>query len=454
MSDMSGIIQKQREFFASQKTKDVDFRISQIKKLREAIVVNEEKITQAVFADLHSSKENSYVTEIGIVLDYIGQVLWNIKKWTKPKRVSGTKIAPLSTGRIIYEPLGISLIIAPWNYPFNLCIGPLVYSMAAGNCAILKPSRTSSHVNQVIQDMIKNTFDESYIAVTNLSNQDILRERYDHICFTGSPATARKIMEAASKNLTPLLMELGGKSPCIVHDDADIEKAASRIVFGKFFNAGQTCVAPDYVLVQKRVKTDLVQGLQDRIKKFYGQNPQESPNFARVINEESLKRLLSYLENVHIICGGQHDLKDRYLAPTLIDQIPEKAKVMQEEIFGPILPILEYEDIEEAIDYINQRNKPLALYVFSNSNAIQRKVLSETSSGGVTINDTLLHFTDRDLPFGGVGNSGFGRYHGFEGFAAFSNQRSVLNQITFYDIPLRYPPIKPIEFKLIKRLFS
>lgn len=453
MTDISQIIRKQREFFASHQTKDVTFRITQLKKLRKAILDYEEQITQAAFADLHKSKEDAFVTEIGFSLECIKQVLKNIRKWNKPQKAKGSKLAPFTKGSVIYEPLGISLIIAPWNHPFNLIIGPLVYSMAAGNCAILKPSRTSAHMNQVIQGMVKNTFDEKYIAVTIQSNQEILLEKFDHICFTGSSNVGRKIMEAASKNLTPVLLELGGKSPCIVHRDADIEKAANRIVWGKFSNAGQTCIAPDYILVQKTVKTDLTQKFQNKVEKFYGREPGKSLDYGHIIDEENLKRLLSYLEGVHVISGGHYDLSNRYLSPTLIDRIPENAKVLQEEIFGPILPILEYEDIEDAIAFINRRPKPLALYIFTKSRAIQKKIVSETSSGGVTINDTLLHFTDKDLPFGGVGESGFGRYHGFAGFTAFSNQRSILSQTNLFDLPMRYPPGKPNSLKMVKRMF-
>lgn len=453
MTTIDEIIQKQREFFATQQTKDVTFRMVQLKKLKKAILSFEEQITHAVFADLHKSQGDAFVTEIGFSLEYINQVLKNLGSWTKPQKARGSKLAPFTKGSIIYEPLGISLIIAPWNHPFNLTIGPLIYSMAAGNCVILKPSRTSAQTNQVIQNLIKSTFDENYITVTTQSNREILLEKYDYICFTGGPGTGRKVMQAASINLTPVLLELGGKSPCIVHGDADVEKASKRIVWGKFSNAGQTCIAPDYILVQKSIKADLIRVLQNRIEKFYGNDPKKSLDYGRIINEENLMRLLSYLEEVHIISGGQHDLKNCYLAPTLVDQVPENARVLQEEIFGPILPILEYETIEEAIAYINKRYKPLALYIFTSSKAIQNKIVSETSSGGVTINDTLLHFTDKDLPFGGVGESGFGRYHGFAGFAAFSNQRSILHQTNLFDLPMRYPPGKPSGLKIVKRMF-
>lgn len=433
----------------------MDFRIEQLKLLRKAIIETEDKILQAVYEDLHRPKFDAYITETGACYEHISHTLGNLKKWAHPEKVKGPRSFFFSTGKIIYEPYGISLIIGPWNYPFALAICPLIAAISAGNCAVVKPSEVSSYTAQVIEEMISKYFKPEYVAVMQgdaAFTGELLKEKFDYIFFTGGTKVGKIIMEAAAKNLTPLTLELGGKSPCLVDKSADVEKAAKRITWGKFLNAGQTCVAPDYLLVHKDVKDKIISAIRDKIRAFYSEDIKKSDGFARIINKNHFQRLSAYLKEGKIILGGNTDEQELFIEPTLIENISENAKIMQEEIFGPILPILEYSEINEVIEFINNRPKPLALYIFSENKKFQDEIINKTSSGGVCINDTIMHLSARDLPFGGVGDSGFGRYHGKAGFTAFSNQKSILHQTTLFDIPHRFPPYKEIDFKIIKRL--
>jgi aldehyde dehydrogenase (NAD+) len=348
----------------------------------------------------------------------------------------------------------VVLIIGPWNYPFSLMIEPLLGAIAAGNCAILKPSEIAPHTSAIVAELIHKTFESDYITVIQggvETSQQILAEKFDHIFFTGGTKIGKIIMEAAAKHLTPVTLELGGKSPCIVEPDIDLKTAARRITWGKFINCGQTCIAPDYLLVDRTIKSELITELKQSIQEFYGTDPATSPDYPRIISDQHFQRLSSFLQDGNIMIGGQTNPENRYIAPTLIDNIALDSPIMQEEIFGPILPMVEYGDLTEAINLINSRPKPLALYLFSQDKAKQTRVLENTSSGGVCINDTVVHISVRDLPFGGVGDSGIGRYHGKTSFDIFSHKKSVLKKSFIFDLDWRYAPYTQGKLKLLKK---
>ncbi len=449
---MKNTLEEQRTFFRSGKTKSLKFRIDMLNRLGEAVSNFEGEILEALRRDLNRSRVDGYATEIHHCLAEISFALRRLKKWMRPQRVGGSKLFPLSRGFIVSEPLGICLIISPWNYPFSLAILPLVASVAAGNCAVIKPSEISRNTETVILEMVSKYFDQEYISVIcggSETSKELLKERFDYMFFTGGETVGKIVMKAAAENVTPVTLELGGKSPCIVDQDCDFQKAARRITWGKFLNAGQTCVAPDYLLVQENAKDRLISHIQECIPEFYGDNPQESKDYGRIINVNHFDRLCELLGQGEVVFGGKTDRERLYISPTLIDKVPEDAKVMKEEIFGPLLPVVEFGHVSEAVDFVNKRPKPLALYVFSRGKDFQRKIISETSSGGVCLNDTIAHLTTPRLPFGGVGNSGFGKYHGKAGFDTFSNQKSVLRQTLLFDVPMRFPPT---DDKSLKRL--
>lgn len=446
------LIKKQRAFFSKNNTKDVSFRLKNLLKFRAGIRKYEKKITDALWTDLHKSYEEAYLTEISIVTAEIDTHIKHIRKWASPKRV----ITPLhvlpSSSSIIHEPLGLALIIAPWNYPFQLLMNPLVGAISAGCCAILKPSPYTPTVATVMEEMIKEVFPENYIAVVQGGrnvNSMLLEKRFDMIFFTGSPMLGKIVMKAASQHLTPLVLELGGKSPCIVDKGANVKLAAKRIAWGKTINAGQTCIAPDYVFVHSSLKEKLIKELGSSIDEMFGKDIKSSKYFPRIVNKQAFERLKNLMQHGTIRYGGETDEPERFIAPTIIDDIKPEYPVMNEEIFGPILPVMTYDNIDEAIKYINENEKPLAFYYFG-KNGKAREVFHKTTSGGGCVNDTLMHITNKNLPFGGVGNSGMGKYHGRESFLAFSNRRSVVKTPTWIDLPFKYVPFK--FFKLIKRI--
>lgn len=437
------IIKKQREFFATGKTKDVDFRLQQLQKLKQATSDYQKEIVAAVNADLNRPEFEAYF-ELAAIAE-VNYAIKNLKSWVKPRKVSaGLEQFPASA-KIYPDPLGVVLIIGAWNYPFQLTILPLVGAIAAGNCAVVKPSEIAVHTSKVVADLIRNTFDPAYIAAVEggaETSQELLAEKFDYIFFTGGTNIGRIVMEAAAKNLTPVTLELGGKSPCIVDDNIQIEYSAKRIVWGKFINAGQTCIAPDYLLVNRRVKAEFLTAVTQTIRSFYGENPAESPDYCRIISQRHFQRLREFIKDGNIVVGGETNAEEKYIAPTVIDGVSWDAPAMQEEIFGPILPVLEYSDLEEAIALINARPKPLALYFFSRDKEKQQRVLRDTSSGGVCINDTVMQVGVTSLPFGGVGNSGIGNYHGKASFDTFSHYKSVLNKNFWLDLQWRYAPYK------------
>ena len=441
---IANIIEAQRAYFREGATLGTEFRREMLKRLLNALHTWEKPLMEALWQDLHKSYEEALLTEISIVSVEIKNHLKNLDSWVEDEeRHTPFKLFP-SRSKIITEPLGNTLIIAPWNYPVQLLLNPLVGAISAGCTAILKPSPYVPNVARVLGQMIDDTFDERYIAVVQGNrevNKELLAQRFDLIFFTGSPSLGKQVMEAAAKHLTPVVLELGGKSPCIVDKEADIRLAAKRIAWGKSINAGQTCIAPDYLLVHSAVKEAFIKELQQQFKSLLGDNPKESKHFVRIVNERAFARLVSYLDNGEIRFGGGYDAQERYIEPTLLDNVLPDAPVMQEEIFGPIFPLLTFERTEEAVKFINNREKPLALYYFGSEKKADR-VLRRTSSGGACINDVIMHIANEDMPFGGVGNSGMSSYHGKESLLAFSHRRSVLSSSTKIDLPFRYMPYR------------
>jgi aldehyde dehydrogenase (NAD+) len=442
LSHTKSVIDKQRYFFESGATRDIEFRIEQLKKLKKAIQNNEDNIYAALNADLRKSKFESFATEIGIIYEEIGIMLKNIKKWATPELVKDT-IANFPSRNYIYpDPYGVTLIIGAWNYPFQLTLAPAIGAIAAGNTCIIKPPRAALNTYHVIQKIISENFNDNYLAVLDehSDNKEMLTHRYDYIFFTGGVEIGRTIAKAAAEYLTPTTLELGGKSPCIVDKTADIEVAAKRVAWGKFLNGGQTCVAPDYLLLHDNVKEKFYDAFNKAVTSFYGNNPQDSADYPRIINDKHFERLASMIKDGEIITGGKTDADSRYIAPTMIEINSLEHPLMNDEIFGPILPVLTIQSIDEAISIVRQFEKPLAFYVFSNNYATQQKCLNSIQFGGGCVNDTISHFVNPDLPFGGVGNSGSGAYHGKFSFDTFTHKKAVCNKVTWPDIPLRYPP--------------
>ena len=453
---ITDLVQSQKSFFATGKTKDVAFRKAQLKKLKYAIDDSQETITEALFQDLGKPKFEAVLTEVAYCGEEIDYFLKHLDQWVKQKPVKTPLNFFPAKSFIMPEPVGQVLIISPWNYPFQLAIIPLLGAIAAGNCAMIKPSEITPNTAKVLTDLITRTFDPSYITVVEGDKtvaQELLQHKFDHIFYTGGAAVGKVVMKAAAEHLTPVTLELGGKSPCLVEPDIHVEHSAKRIIWGKFLNAGQTCVAPDYLLVHREIKDELVSAMKKTLQAFYGENPVESPDYCRIVSDKHFQRLCQFLESGKIIAGGATDPKTRYIAPTLLDAVTWEDPVMAEEIFGPILPILEYDELESAIAQINALPNPLALYFFSQNQQKQQKVLQDTSAGGVTLNDTIVHIGSTELPFGGVGESGMGAYHGKASFDTFTHYKSVTNRQFWLDIPLRYPPYAG-KFKFLKFLFK
>ena len=459
IESINNVVLRQREYFLTNETKSIDFRLEQLKKLKHAVEKYSADIYDALWKDLHKCKEEAFLTEISIVLNEINNHIKHLKKWAKPKKVKTPLYLMPSKSFVMYEPFGLALIIAPWNYPFHLMFAPLVGAISSGCCIVMKPSPYSQNTSVVMQKIIDETFDAKYIAMFQGHrdvNQALLTQKFDFIFYTGSPEMGRVVMEAASKNLTPVVLELGGKSPCIVDKDCNIDFAARRIVWGKTINAGQTCVAPDYLMVHRSVKDELMAKMVEYVEKFYGKDSRKSDHYCRIINDKAYNRLVSYLDEGDIIYGGKCDAKERFIQFTLLDlgqQTTDNGQqsldVMKEEIFGPILPVITFDNINKVSEYIMQRPKPLAFYYFGNDeNAFD--ILKKTTSGGVCINDTILHVGNDHLPFGGVGASGMGKYHSQESFLAFSNKRAVLKSSNKIDFAMKYPPYDKID--LIKKL--
>lgn len=444
------IRERQERFFRSGVTLDVKWRLERLKAFEAAVRKWEKPLCEALWTDLHKSYEEAYLTEVSILLGEIRSHIHNIRKWSRPQRKpTPLKMFP-SSSRIISEPLGTALIISPWNYPVQLLLTPLVGAISSGCTAVLKPSPYVPNVSKVTQRMIEDTFSDEYVAVVQGNrevNSALLEERWDLIFFTGSPALGRLVMGAAAKNLTPVILELGGKSPCIVDKDTDIKVAAKRIAWGKSLNAGQTCIAPDYLMIHEEIKDEFLKELETSFKELLGADASTTGHFVRIVNDKAFDRLEGYLKDGRITFGGHTDRDDRYFEPTVLDGVSPDAPVMREEIFGPIFPVQTFKDIDEVISFVTSREKPLALYYFGSRGDY---VLRHTSSGGACINDTIMHIANENIPFGGVGNSGLGSYHFKRSFDAFTHYRAVVTTTTWLDLPFRYMPYK--FFKVVKRL--
>ncbi|HCG2901146.1 TPA: aldehyde dehydrogenase [Staphylococcus aureus] len=447
-----------KAFFNTQQTKDISFRKEQLKKLSNAIKSYESDILEALYTDLGKNKVEAYATEIGITLKSIKNARKELKNWTKTKNVDTPLYLFPTKSYIKKEPYGTVLIIAPFNYPFQLVFEPLIGAIAAGNTAIIKPSELTPNVARVIKRLINETFDANYIEVIEggiEETQTLIHLPFDYVFFTGSENVGKIVYQAASENLVPVTLEMGGKSPVIVDETANIKVASERICFGKFTNAGQTCVAPDYILVHESVKDDLITALSKTLREFYGQNIQQSPDYGRIVNLKHYHRLTSLLNSaqMNIVFGGHSDEDERYIEPTLLDHVTSDSAIMQEEIFGPILPILTYQSLDEAIAFIHQRPKPLSLYLFSEDENATQRVINDLSFGGGAINDTLMHLANPKLPFGGVGASGMGRYHGKYSFDTFTHEKSYIFKSTRLESGVHLPPYKG-KFKYIKAFFK
>ncbi len=449
------LIAGQRAFFQTGATRPLEFRRAQLQRLLEAVQDHEAGLLDALHADLRKSPEQAYTSEIGLLLGEIRHALRHLPAWMKAQRRRTPLLAWPARGFIRPEPYGVALILGPWNYPFQLLLAPLVGALAAGNCAVLKPSEFAPHTAAALGRLIGATFPKEYIAVVQGEREAaeaLLREKFDTIFFTGSTSVGRVVMAAAARQLTPVTLELGGKCPGLVCADAPPDITARRIAWGKFMNAGQTCVAPDFVLVDHRLRPAFMEALQRALHDFYGEDPKQSPDYGRIINQKHFDRLTGYLSDGQIAHGGQHEAIDLYLAPTILTGVRTDAAVMQEEIFGPILPVLEFDQLDDALGLLRDRPTPLALYLFTSDRTTQEHVLAATRSGGVCINDTVTHMVGQDLPFGGLGESGLGAYHGRASFDCFTHRRSVLRRSFAFDPRLRYPPSRT-KLSTLKRAY-
>ena len=477
---ISTTLQKQRAYFHSGATLALPLRKQMLRRLASAMHQYEKPLTEALWQDLHKSYEEAYLTELSIVYAEIRHHLKFMRRWAKAERCASPVAIMPASSKIVKQPLGNTLIIAPWNYPVQLLLNPLVGAISAGCTAMLKPSPYVPNVSRVLSEMIRATFSDEYIAIVEGNrevNQMLLAERWDLIFFTGSPSLGKMVMEAAAKHLTPVVLELGGKSPCIIDRDANLEVAAKRVAWGKALNAGQTCIAPDYLMIHEDVKEEFLSLLVKEWEKLLGKDPKQSKHFVRIVNDRALDRLISYLPSTgeadllttceltsedlganhspslqegaggRLFYGGHYDCAERYLSPTILTDVDPAAPVMQEEIFGPIFPVMTFQHVEEVTEFVTKREKPLALYYFGKKGDY---ILQHTISGGTCINDVIMHIVNGNMPFGGVGNSGMGSYHGKDSFMTFSHRRSVVSTPTFVDMPFRYMPYK--LFALIKKL--
>jgi aldehyde dehydrogenase (NAD+) len=449
---ISKLINDQKAFFLTGETKSLAFRKKMLLRLKSELIKNEQTIMDALYADFKKPAFESVLSETGIVLSELDLTIKNLNAWAKPKRVFPSFLNFPSTDKIYYEPYGTVLVIAPWNYPFQLSLLPVIGAIAAGNTVVLKPSELTPNTSKIVEAIIKSVFEETLVAVIQgdaMISQELLKQQWDYIFFTGSVNVGKIVAQAAAQFLTPTTLELGGKNPCIIDQTANIKLAAKRIVWGKFLNAGQTCIAPDYIIIHHTVKQQFIEALRHEIEISYSKNPQESDDFARIINSSNVSRLSNMLKNETIVIGGEINEETLYMSPTVIDEPKLDSEAMKDEIFGPILPILSFSNEEEITNIIHKYNKPLSLYVFSTNNTFSKKMITSFSFGGGAINDTIVHFANQKLPFGGVGSSGIGSYHGKHTFYTFSHIKPVVKRGNWLDIPLRYAPYKG-KINLIK----
>jgi len=452
---MKELVAQQRQFFNSHTTKDISFRIKQLTSLEDVLNDNIELLDRAIYNDFKKSSFENYMTEIGIVLYDIKQAKKKLTRWSSKQRVKTNLGNFPAKSYIIPEPLGVTLIISSWNYPYQLSLAPIVAAIAAGNTIILKPSEISSQTSSMMASILNEAFDPNFLKVIQGGVQEtteLLKQKFDKIFFTGSTTVGKIIYKAAAEHLTPVTLELGGKSPVIITKDANIKMAAKRIVWGKFLNAGQTCIAPDYLYVDAQISESLLKALTKEIEK--ARYSFENGNYVQIINERNFDRLATLLDPSKIYYGGHTDKAQRYIAPTLLHTVSFDDKIMQEEIFGPILPVLTFTDLNEAVKNVQLLPKPLSCYVFTSSEQVKNKIIKEISFGGGAINDTIMHISNPNLPFGGVGSSGFGSYHGQAGFNCFSNFKSILDKPTWYESSLKYAPYTQKKLAIIKKLLK
>jgi aldehyde dehydrogenase (NAD+) len=443
--DFAPASQRQRAFFQTGATRSVEFRRAQLERLAGALERHEAALLSALQADLGKSPGQGCASELGLVRMEIRHALRHLRRWAAPRRCRTPWFVAPARGWVQSEPFGVALILGPWNYPVQLLVSPLVSAIAAGNCVMLKPSELTPRTAKAVTELISDCFDEPLVTVANGGAdvaEALLRERFDKIFFTGSTRVGRRVMAAAAKHLTPVTLELGGKCPAIVCADAPVELAARRIAWGKFMNAGQTCVAPDFVLVARAARDPFVAAMKKALHEFYGDDSARCEDYGRIVNQAHFERLVNYLRDGKVVHGGRHDAKDLFIAPTILADVSPDAAVMQEEIFGPVLPVLEFDKLDDALAGLRGKPTPLALYVFTRDRATEARVLAGARSGGVCVNDVGSHMIGTGLPFGGLGESGMGAYHGRAGFEAFSHQRAVLRRATWLDLPFRYPPQK------------
>jgi aldehyde dehydrogenase (NAD+) len=454
-SEYALLLDRQKSFFNSNKTKDLTFRTEQLKRLKRILIEHESELADAIYKDFGKSAFDFYTTEFAIIMKDIDDTIRNLSKWSKKRRIRTNLFNLPGRSSIIREPYGTCLIIGPWNYPYQLSFSPAIVAIAAGNTVILKPSELPYATSQIIKKLVNNNFDPDLFHVFDGGVEEtsrLLALNFDKIFFTGSVPVGRIVYEAAAKNLTPVTLELGGKSPVFVSADCNLKVTARRIVWGKFLNAGQTCIAPDYILVEKRIKADFLKAICAEIERSAFSI--ENNNYVQIINKRNFDRIQSLYTAEDVYFGGKTDEEQRIIYPTILSEINFDHSIMQDEIFGPILPVIEYNDLDEVIRQVKSLPKPLALYIFSENKSIQNKILRAISFGGGAINDTIMHITNPSLPFGGVGTSGIGSYHGEAGFLAFSHEKSIFHKANWFEPPLKYSPHTPSRFKWIKRLMK
>lgn len=449
--NVENIVKNQKKFLDELKIKDVEYRIEKLKKLKEVIKENEEEIAKALYKDLNKDKVESYMVEVGMVLSELSYVIKHTKKWAKTKRVATPLSQFLASSFIVPEPYGVVLVMSPWNYPFLLTMQPVIGALAAGNTCIIKPSRFSINTSKIMKKLIEKVYDEKYVSVVCGEDvaEELLKQDVDYICYTGSARVGKIVMKAAAEKLIPVTLELGGKSPCIVEKTADIKLAARRIAFGRILNSGQTCIAPDYILVEKEIKEKFIEELKKNIVKMVGETPLENKEYPKLIGEKQFNKVKDMIVEKEIIYGGKYDEKTLKIEPTIL-KCTYKSKAMEDEIFGPLFPIIEFTKIDEVIKYITSNPKPLALYLFTNNKKLQKRILREVPFGGGCINDTIMHIASHSMPFGGVGNSGMGSYHGKYSFDTFTHYKSIIKKSNLIDMPMRYHPYKESNYKMMK----
>lgn len=452
-TEIEELIAEQRAYFATGSTIPVDARIAALRRLERAILDHEQEIYGALKEDLGKSVPESYMCEVGLTLSELRYQIKHVRRWARHHKRSSSLANFPSRCFTVAEPYGVTLIMSPWNYPFMLTMEPLAGAIAAGNCCVLKPSAYSPATSAVIRRVVEAAFNEGQVAVVEggrAENTALLDQRFDYIFFTGGTKVGRLVMEKASANLTPVTLEMGGKSPCIITSDANLKVAAARVVFGKYLNCGQTCVAPDYILVDQSVHDRFVELLKEQIETMFGTNPLDNPDYGKIINRKHYERIMGLIDPAKVLVGGEGREEELRIAPTIMDNVTADDAIMGEEIFGPVMPIISYESIEQAEAFIKERPKPLALYLFTRSKALEERFLAYVPFGGGCVNDTIVHLTVPSMGFGGVGASGMGSYHGKKSFETFSHEKSILKKANWLDLPMRYQPYATWKDKAVR----